>query len=202
MNDRGQYGDRWGFCYGYASPRMMIGLSPESLKGNLERLNDEVRSLYEKINIQIAEEAMQAPGQTPLMVFTQKKWAPFVRSWRDYYDKLKDISVFVWLAIAKDVENKLSDWQGKLIDMRVEASLAGLKTNGAPAPTPAPPPGPAPGPTPAPARFPMSVPAPQFADQLVTPDKEKSSNVGLYVALGLGAVAAVAAVMAFHTEAA
>ena len=196
MNDRGQYGGRWGSRYGYAGPRTMIGQSPESLKKELERLNGEVRSFQIAISAQREEIAMQAPEQihqTPIGVFFQKKWAPFYRSWRHYYDEVKDTGGLGWRVGAKALEKSLSDWQSKLIDLRADAPL---KTNGsrsleAPAPTT----------SPSPALSPTAAPE-RPVDQAPPSDKEKSANVGLYVALGLGAIAVAAAVMAFRTEAA
>jgi hypothetical protein len=193
VNGRGQYCDRGGSLYGRAARCTRIGLSPESLKEELERLNGEVRSLQEKIVAQKAEMVMLAPGQllqSPLQVFSQKRWAPFYSSWRHYYDELRGASDASWRASAKVIETALSDWQSKLIDMRVDPSLAGLRTNGPrPSDAPAPAPAPAPASTPAPTAAPTPSPI---------PEKEKDSSIGLYVALGIGAVAMVAAAIAFR----
>jgi len=202
VNERGQYGnDR-------VVPRTMIGLSPEALKEDLERLNGEVRSLRDKINAQRTEAMLvRVPGQqrqSPLEVFVRNRWEPFLRSWHHYYDDLKSASDASWRASTKIIESALSDWQSKLTDVRVDfdVSLAGLNGAG-PSQVSAPAPAPIPAPGSAPAPDLELAPAPQAVDQASPSDKEKSSNVGLYVALGLGAVAVAAAVIAFrHTEAA
>jgi len=189
--------------YAGQSSRMMIGLAPSSVMEELERLNDEVRSLSEKMNTQRAEVALAPtsgqPRRSPLDVFVQQRWSPFLSSWRRFYDDLKDTSSLVFAHRSKTIEKALSDWQGKLIDVRVDALQAGLRANGAdssqdwaqpPASSPIPNSSPIPG-------------LPSTQQAATPPDvREKSSNVGLYAALGLGAVAVTAAaVMAFRTEA-
>jgi hypothetical protein len=197
VNERGQYGDRGRSLYGRAALRTSIGLSPEPLKEDLERLDGEIRSLQEKISAQRVEMVMQAPGQlrqAPLEIFFQKRWTPFYSSWRHYYDQLRGMDVMGWLGMAKIIEKALSDWQNKLIGLRVDASLAGLRTNGSrSSEVPAPAPAPAPAPTPGPAAAPMPGPSPERpADQA----GEKDSNTVLYVALGIGVVVMAAAAMA------
>ena len=195
MNVRGQYGR-------HASSRLMIGMSPEALKEELEELHGEIGALSnalteQRIQVMTPTTAADQQRQSSLSAFFKARWTPFYNDWRRFYDEMKDEGFFGWQDTRR-IEKQLSAYRSKLVDVRADAAVAGVlvpRMSAQPAPFLAPSPAPAPfqGPSPGPVPFQGPSPGPPPGPAPGEPPAKKATNTGLYVALGLGVLAAATA---------
>ena len=196
MNGRGEYGvgrsirstlgprGRGLHAIG-ASPKDALKEDVASFQADVAALDDDVRSLARPLQDQMAARATTDPQlrQSPLYAFYAGKWMPFHDSWLHFRESASCISkagFALWNAIAQ-----LHSYRSKLADMRVDAALAGFSVYGE-------------SPQPAPTIVAPPVVMPVEAPPITAPPK---SDTGVYLALGVGVVAAIAAAAIYHAGA-
>ena len=199
MNGRGEYGvgrsirstrgprGRGLHAIG-ASPKDALKEDVASFQADLAALDDDVRSLARPLQDQIAARAAADPQlrQSPLYVFYAGKWMPFHDSWLRFRQSASGISkagFALWTALGQ-----LHSYRSKLSDMRVDAALAGFSVYGESPQSP----------QPAPTIVAPPVIMPVEAPPITAPPK---SDTGVYLALGVGVVAAIAAAAIYHAGA-
>ena len=203
MNGRGEYGigrsvrstlgprGRGLHAIG-ASPNDALKEDVTSFQADVAALDDDVRSLARPLQDQIAARAAADPQlrQSPLYVFYAGTWMPFHDSWLRFRQSASGISkagFALWTALGQ-----LHSYRSKLSDMRVDAALAGFSVYGE---------SPQPAPTivmPTPTIVTPPIVVPVEALPITAPPK---SDTGVYLALGVGVVAAIAAAAIYRAGA-